>query len=105
MSKICARFPLLGGALLLLCAAGLQAQSLPTRHVRGEVASGEASFTGLLPADQAMRLDLMLPLRNEAELDQLLQNLYDPQSPLFHKFLSVEEFTARFGPSAEDYAA
>jgi len=85
-SSVC--FPLIGVAIVLW-----------------EVASGEASFAGLLPATQAMRLDLMLPLRNEAELDQLLKNLYDPQSPLFHKFLSVQEFTAQFGPSEQDYAA
>jgi len=102
-SSVC--FPLIGVAIVLWPVVGLQAQSLPTRHVHREVASGEASFAGLLPATQAMRLDLMLPLRNEAELDQLLKNLYDPQSPLFHKFLSVQEFTAQFGPSEQDYAA
>ena len=35
----------------------------------------------------------------------MLQQLYDPQSPFYHKFLSVKEFTDRFGPSQEDYDA
>jgi subtilase family serine protease len=43
-------------------------------------------------------------VRNESELDGLLQELYDPQSPSFHQFLSVQDFTERFGPSKEDYA-
>ncbi len=34
-----------------------------------------------------------------------LQQIYDPQSPSYHQFLSVEEFTERFGPSQEDYDA
>jgi len=98
---------------VLLCSAMLlfvmetqaQAQSIPTRHVRHEVISGEASFLNRLPATQSLRLNIALPLRNESELDDLLQELYDPQSPSFHQFLSVQEFTERFGPTEEDYAA
>jgi kumamolisin len=50
-----------------------------------------------------MRLVLVLPLRNQAELDNLLQELYDPSSLSYRHFLTVEEFTDRFGPSTEDY--
>jgi subtilase family serine protease len=52
-----------------------------------------------------MRLVLVLPLRNQAELDSFLNDLYDPSSPSFHKFLTVEEFTAKYGPTQEDYDA
>ena len=105
--------PVLRGLYVLLCSAMLlfvmetqaQAQSIPTRHVRHEVISGEASFLNRLPATQSLRLNIALPLRNESELDDLLQELYDPQSPSFHQFLSVQEFTERFGPTEEDYAA
>jgi len=91
--------------LLIAAASTAAAQSLLTRHVRTEVVSGEVSLMGLLPASQSLRLDIALPLRNQSELDDLLQKLYDPQSPLFHQFLSVAEFTAQFGPTQEDYAA
>ena len=64
----------------------------------GEVLEPAARYSGLAA-------DIALPLRNESELDDLLQELYDPQSPSFHQFLSVEEFTERFGPTEEDYAA
>jgi len=45
-----------------------------------------------------------LPLRNQTELDELLREIYDPQNPGYHKYLSVEEFTKKFGPSEADYA-
>ena len=48
---------------------------------------------------------MSLPLRNEDGLDELLQDLYDPNSPSFHQYLSVEEFAMRFGPTEADYAA
>ena len=52
-----------------------------------------------------MRLVLVLPLRNQAATEQFPRQLYDPSSPSFHQFLSVDEFTALFGPSEEDYNA
>ena len=73
--------------------------------MREAVSSGQAAWVGRLPATQSLRLNIALPLRNESELDELLQQLYDPQSPSYHQFLSVEEFTERFGPSQEDYDA
>jgi kumamolisin len=82
-----------------------QAQSMRTRHVRQEVMRGEAPIVNRLPASQSLRLNIALPLRDEAGLDDLLQQLYDPQSPMFHQFLSVQEFTDRFGPTEQDYAA
>jgi len=84
-----------------------QAQSQPvlTRHVREATFSGQAKSVGRLPATQAMRLVLVLPHSNEAALQALLQELYDPSSPSYHQFLTVEEFTNRFGPSQEDYDA
>ena len=73
--------------------------------MREAVSSGQAAWVGRLPATQSLRLNIALPLRNESELDELLQQIYDPQSPSYHQFLSVEEFTERFGPSQEDYDA
>jgi subtilase family serine protease len=102
----CGLYVALCAALLLFVAeTHAQAQTMPTRHVRQEVASGEAKFLNLLPLDQSLNLTIALPLRNEAELDVLLQQLNDPESLLFHQFLSVQEFTDRFGPSEQDYAA
>src|SRR5208283_5325261 len=96
---------LLGLALLLFVGAVLaQAQSPMTRHVRDVTLNGQAQRVGSLPATQSMRIVLVLPLRNQAGLDDLLNNLYDPSSPSFHQYLTVEEFTTLFGPSEEDYS-
>jgi subtilase family serine protease len=93
-------------AFLSLCAIHCQAQStLLTHHVREATQSGEARLLGHLPPTQSMRLVLVLPLRNQDELDTFLSDLYDPSSPSYRQFLTVEEFTARFGPTQEDYDA
>jgi len=80
-------------------------QSLLTRHVREVTLNGQAPSVGRLPATQSMRLVLVLPLRNQDELDSFLKELYDPSSPSYRQFLTVEEFTAKFGPTQEDYNA
>ncbi len=80
-------------------------ENLATRHVRPDVINGRASLVGFLPSDQTLRLDVILPPRNTLELDALARKLYDPQSPSYRHFLSLSEFTERFGSSAQDYAA
>ena len=82
-----------------------QSQPLFTRHVREVNLKGQAPSVGQLPATQLMRLVLVLPLRNQAGLEAFLKELYDPSSPSYRQFLTVEEFTTRFGPSQEDYDA
>lgn len=58
---------------------------------------------GRLPGSQRLSLAISLPLHNEDELRTLLQQLYDPASPNYRRFLSVQEFTERFGPTLVDY--
>jgi subtilase family serine protease len=101
-----------GGSLLTIVALVSvlivsHAQALPplTRHVREVTLHGQAPLVGRLPATETMRLVLVLPLRNEAELDNFLQGLYDPTDMSYRQFLTVEEFTFRFGPTQEDYDA
>ncbi len=94
-------------SLFFFAATTAQAEPRPTlaTHVPEAVSSGGAPLVGHLPSEQRLSLSISLPLRNQAELDDLLQQIYDPQSPSFHKYLSVQEFTARFGPAESDYAA
>ena len=84
-------------------ASQAQSQSTLTRNVRDEVLNGRAKSVGRLPATQSMRLVFVLAHRNQVELENFLQELYDPYSPSYRKFLTVEEFTVKFGPSQEDY--
>ena len=75
------------------------------RHVPEAVRNGVALRVGTMNQNQQLKLAINLPQRNQADLDQLLQQLYDPQSPNFGKYLTTEEFTARFGPTESDYDA
>ncbi len=68
-------------------------------------AVAHAHLVGRVAAAQTVGLALTLPLRNPAELNDLLSRLYTPGDPLDGKFLSPAEFTARFGPTESDYAA
>jgi kumamolisin len=94
----------LGAAVvILIMGAQAQAQSLMTQHTRPAVTSGQAKFLNRMPETQTLRIDVVLPLRDPAGLEKFLQEIYDPTSPSYRHFLTVPEFTARFGPSKEDY--
>ena len=82
-----------------------QAQSVLTHHVRDVVESGAAQPLSRLSSSQIMNLNIVLPLGDAPGLEAFLGEVYDSGSPLFHKFLTPTEFTARFGPSKEQYDA
>jgi subtilase family serine protease len=77
---------------------GILASCLPDAE-----AIGKAAMMGAAGPKQRLNLEIQLPLRNQAELTQLLHDLYDPKSPNFHKYISVSVFTERFGATAADY--
>ena len=80
-----------------------QSQTVLTRHVREAVLNGDAKLVEHLPATQTMHFDVMLALSHQPELETFLQDVYDPSSSSYRQFVTVPEFTARFGPSHEDY--
>jgi len=94
-------------AITLIASATIAstAQSTHTRHVRDAVRNGEAQENGHLAATQVLNLDLVLPLREQAELDAFLADVYNPKSTNYRHFLTPEQFTERFGPSQADYDA
>jgi len=75
--------------------------------LEGHVPPAMARLTpkGRLPGTNRLSLAIGLPLRHRAALDDLLRRLYDPKDAVFRKFLTPQEFTARFGPTEEDYEA
>ncbi len=80
-------------------------QSLMTRHTRDVVVNGQARFLNRMPATQSMRIDVVLPVRDQAGLDNFLEQVYDPSSPIYRQFVTVEDFTNMFGPTQEEYDA
>ena len=97
--------PLLAMMLVASFVGQVQAQSFMTRHMPEVTLGGQATSLGRLPATQVLRLVIALGLRHQPELESFLEELYDPSSPSYRQFLTVEEFTARFGPGQEDYDA
>lgn len=81
------------------------AEGLPTTHVPAVVAQHRVQAAGVVDPATHLRLQIVLPMRNMAELQDLLSALYDPSSPLYRHWLSVGEFTRRFGPAQRDYDA
>ncbi len=60
---------------------------------------------GRLDGSTRLKLSINLPLRNRDALTNLIEQLYDPASPLYHHYLTPEEFDGRFGPTEQDYQA
>jgi uncharacterized repeat protein (TIGR01451 family) len=91
-------------AILLALFTGIQARAAD-RVFRGHVPAPSRNLTPLNRLDAAKRLDLVitLPLRNTEALTNLLREIYDPASANYHRFLTVEQFTGRFGPALSDY--
>jgi kumamolisin len=82
-----------------------ESRPLLTRHTREATVNRQAPLVGRLPESQSMRIVLMLPLRDQAGLDAFLKEAYDPSSASYRKFLTVQQFTQKFGPAAADYAS
>lgn len=91
--------------LSLAATTNSYAESVMTRHMRDEVRSGAAQPAAQMSKSQSMNLDMVLPLSDSAGLTAFLADIYNPSSPNFHHFLTVAEFTARFGPTQADYEA
>ena len=92
-------------ALLPITTLNSQAQSVLTRHTREVTRTGEARLVGRLPASQTLQLDIVLSVRDQAGLDAFVAAVNDPYSPSYRQFLTVPEFTQRFGPTQQDYDA
>jgi subtilase family serine protease len=58
-----------------------------------------------MPTTNEMKLAISLPLQNTNELDRLLNDVYNPASPKFRKYLTPNQFTEQFGPTEADYEA
>jgi hypothetical protein len=72
-------------------------------HIVIPAAMAHLKPLGLLGGSQQLQLAIGLPWRNQEALTNLLGQIYDPASPNYHHFLTPEQFTARFGPTEEDY--
>ena len=96
-------------ASLLTKSEAAPAQTAPaTVRLPGHVSPNillRSTLLGRKTGTDRVPLALALPLRDPAGLEKLLQRQYTPGDPLFHHFITPEEFTSRFSPTAQTYAA
>jgi kumamolisin len=72
-----------------------------TRHTLP--ALQRARFAGEASRRQELNLAVALKVSDRAALNQRIEQLYDPASPLYHQFLTPAQFADEFGPSQGDY--
>jgi subtilase family serine protease len=72
-------------------------------HVPRDVASARKMFHA--NASQSLDFRVILPSKDEAGMDNFINQLYDPKSPNYHKFLTPAQFSRLFGASTTDSAA
>ncbi len=60
-----------------------------------------AHLLGAADAQQKLDLSVGLQLRNRQDLQSLLSDMYNPQSPSYHHFLTPQQFAEEFGQTAE----
>jgi uncharacterized repeat protein (TIGR01451 family) len=92
---------LLSGGVIFADTAANAALVTLSGHVPAVVS--QLTPKGLLPDTNRLSLAIGLPLRNQGDLSNLLQQVYDPSSTNYHKYLTPDQFTARFGPTEQDY--
>ena len=94
------------GAVCAMCllTLGTPARAGETQTLRGHVPAAASRLQPVerLAGGRRLNLAIGLPLRDQAGLNALLQQLYDPTSPNYHQWLTPEQFTERFGPTAAD---
>jgi len=96
-------------ALTATFTAGLygsaSAAALLVNHVPAAVATHQAALAGAVDPSTPMKLQVVLPMRNKEELGELARAVSTPGNPQFRHYLTVAQFTKRFGPKQQDYDA
>ena len=93
------------GAVLASLALAITINAQERKSIPNHVPPAAARLKPIsrFPGTNELRLVVGLPLHNQAELDHLLAQLYDPARTNYHRWLSSEEFSQRFGPTEDDY--
>lgn len=82
----------------LAVSAAAQAAAMPTGVIPG------ARDLGIASPNANLSLTIVLPLRNKAMLDSVVEAQANPASPAYHRWLSPESLQAYFLPTPAAYA-
>src|ERR1700739_1521967 len=93
-------------ALSLMAIAVLTTSVANGQRVTNNVAEGihRASDLGRIDPTKEINITVQLKLRNEAAFNKVVDALYDPASPTFHKWLTDEDLR-QYAPPKEQYDA
>src|SRR5438552_15038400 len=98
----------LGATLLFLLGGGrLALADEPMVRLQANQPPDLTYYPGATPAPQetTMYMRAYFAFRNKQQFDQLGQDLQDPSSPRYHKWLTPQQLNARFGPHHSDFEA
>jgi len=96
-------FPLAVAGIILMPFAHVLGGQMLHDEVPPAIARLQLRSISALPATNSLDLAISLPLRDQAALDRLLSEIYNPASTNYHRYLSPDQFTERFGPAEQDY--
>jgi subtilase family serine protease len=99
-------FILMTGLALIVAAARPAAAGDPVTILAGNHPDEAAEIVGAAAASASrpLAMYLTMALRNGAELTRLLADQQNPASSQYHRWLTPDEFTSRFGPTDGDLA-
>ena len=99
-------FVLAAGLILIVGIAGSANADGPVTILEGNHPDEAADIVGAAAASpsQSLAMRLTMALRNRDDLARLLADQQNPVSSQYHRWLTPDAFTGRFGPSAADLA-
>ena len=92
-------------SVAMVCSNAAAAAGMKTLSGHVPAIVSQLQATGQLSTTTDLNLAIGLPLRNRETLTNLLQQIYDPSSTNYHRYLTPEQFTVQFGPTESDYQA
>ena len=84
------------------CRAPHGSQTIPG-ELPPAINNGTVPLVGSLSPAATLKLALGLPLQNQAGLQSSIQQIYDPKSTQYHKYLTPTQFGNSYGVSQTDY--
>jgi subtilase family serine protease len=96
--------PGFGVIMSILCvAAGVRTAAAVTVNLSPMVA--KSTLVSTLDAGKEINAILSLPLSDSAGAAQFAQRVSNPKDEFYRKYITPQEFAARYGANADDYAA
>jgi kumamolisin len=79
--------------ILLLALSSVQGG----RHIPEQIKY--ATDLGKVESNRKLDFMVVLDLNNEADLNSKLEQIYNPESPQYHDFITPEKYTSKYGPT------